>query len=645
MRRWPLVWVVPALLWFVSSGAAAAGSEGVALLPGVSVYGPLAEVPAGHWAYRTLERLIGAGIVLEYRPGLLDGERTISRYEAALLLVDAFRRLSAVTEPQPSGSGLLKGLVVGRAVEAAGVSATERGWLAGALAALGREFSSELAVLGFQVVSGEEELATPPLSLTPRASLALEVAGEKGVPPRAPGRGPAGSGAPAQTTLPEAGIPDKPAQKTAEGEEEAVPSSAVEAPTDDLVGVTPDLPAPQPLQGVRGVSGVVRAGAGSAASAGTGAPEVSAYRLGMSVSQPGRFGVGTVIPVGAVSGSTEFGAVVSVPDGQWVWARLGRIEPPGGSAFALGEGELVDLQGIEARLMSRDLKTGVLVARGTGAPGGVGLIGAPQAGFGEAPGAIAALDGSLVISKEVVVGAAIVKGAPSTEELVSAADGPAVTSVVTRYRPVPWLTLTGEYAQNLWALPLLSGAMQLDASLRLGELRLGARLGAVAPDFRPAVGHLRPGARMGVDAAVSLGHVMVKAGATRLNPSDGQPELSTVFGVRMGPAAGASVSADYELISVEELASGQRPERSRTSVSVDWGAEYASLSVGVAWSERLSAGSGSENPGTGLEARASIAYRLSPGATVVLGYRLIDFGGSQSEPSRSDAIAQLSVRF
>lgn len=616
------------------------------MLPGVSVYGPLAEVPAGHWAYRTLERLIGAGIVLEYRPGLLDGERTISRYEAALLLVDAFRRLSAVTEPQPSGAGLLKGLVVDRAVEAAGVSAAERGWLAGALAALGREFSSELAVLGFQVVSGEAELATPPLPLTPQASLAVEVAraGKSGAP-NPPAREPAPGEAPAQAILPAPGDLDGPSQAASEGPEQAPPKPPLEAASGTPAELAQDGPAVAPVSAVREAPGAIRGPAGSAAAVASGATEGSAYRLGMSVSQPGRFGVGTVIPMGAISGSTEFGAVVSVPDEQWLWARVGRIEPPGGSAFALGEGELVDLQGIEARLMSRDLKTGVLVARGAAAPGVVGLVGTPREGFGEAPGAIAALDGSLVISKEVVVGAAIVKGAPSTEELVSAADGPAVTSVVTRYRPVPWLTLTGEYAQNLWALPLLSGAMQLDASLRLGDLRLGARLGAVAPDFRPAVGHLRPGARMGVDAAISLGHVMVKAGATRLNPSDGQPELSTVFGLRLGPAAGASVSADYELISVEELASGQRPERSRTSVSVDWGAEHASLSVGVAWSERLSAGSGPANPVTGLEARASVAYRLSPGTTVVLGYRLIDFGGSEAEPSRSGAIAQLSVRF
>src|SRR5690554_6793462 len=102
-----------ALLAGLAAARALSGATAQAASAGsgssLTLQGGLGEIPAGHWVYRSLNELITAGLVVEYRPGMLEGERTISRYEAALLLVDAFRRADAVRPSEEGGPGPVGG--------------------------------------------------------------------------------------------------------------------------------------------------------------------------------------------------------------------------------------------------------------------------------------------------------------------------------------------------------------------------------------------------------------------------------------------------------------------------------------------------------------------------------------------------------
>ena len=570
-----LAWLtLPAVgaLPVVASSPPGSGSAVEQLLPGASAHGPLADIPAGHWVYRSLEELIAAGVVVEYSPGLLDGRHTISRYEAAMLLVDGFRRADAVAEASGPGGAAgkvlsVEALMVGlEGTHAAGGSRAQR--LRTALEALGRELASELAVLGYVL---EEAAAAGP---GPTAQVALQFGPPATTPParRIPG-----------------GDPD--------------PASGGNTLTE-----SPSLGA---------------------------APNSLSYRLGLSVGEPGRFGISGLLPVGA-GGPAELGALMAMPDERWLWARLGPVEGPAGSAFAVADDGLVGLQGIEAHLVGRDGKTGVLIARDT--------AGGPSGEPAAAGDGIAAVGSSLVLSRDVVVGATIVRGMPGGASGQGGAEVPTVTSLTTRLRPRPWLTLTGEYAQNLWALPVLDAAMRLDATLQLGDVRLGARVGNISPDFRPVLGQLRPGALVGLDTAVRMGEVELRAGTSRLDPADGGgQEIATAWGVTLGSVIGPSLQADFERVSVQELSGQSRGDRSRTTVRLDWGTETARLSMGVAWvrgEEEASTGGASGE----MAAEAAISYQLHPGAAVVFGYRLIDFG-SASTGMQSNASAQITLRF
>ena len=565
--------------WLATAGAAPEAASVERLLAGWPVYGPLAEIPAGHWAYRSLEELIAAGVVVEYSPGLLDGRHTISRYEAAMLLVDAFRRVGAVGEGTPGSRGV-KSLAVGellQRVQRAGGLPSERAQrLEQALRALARELAAELAALGY----GVEGLPEASFS-GPSSEVAVQV-----------GSLPASSAA---------------AETARSGSRQ--PSTVPDGP---LSSSEPRLPLAD-----------------------------YSYRLGLSFSEPGRFSFSGVLPVGGSTGPTEFGALMAMPSEQWLWTRVGAVAAPGGSLFAVGDQRLVGLQGIEAHLVGRDGKTGVVIARDPDSAHFPSEGRLPSGGAG----AIAALGSSLVLSRDVVVGATIVRGASSTEALLSGMDSPTVTSLTTRLRPRPWLTLTGEYAQNLWALPVLDAAMRLDATLQLGDVRVGARVGNVSPDFRPAVGRLRPGARVGLDTAVRLGELELRAATSRLDPADGGgAEVSTAWGVTVGSVLGPSLQADFERVSVQELTSGRTPDRSRTTVRVGWGTERTRLAMGVAWSQSGGSNSGSDAEPE-LAAEAALTYQLSPGAAVVFGYRLIDFGMASASAAQSNASAQITLRF
>lgn len=576
----------------------------------VRLYGPLAQLPAGHWAYKALEDLMQAGLVVEYTPGLFDVDRVITRYEAALLLVDAFRRADAVTA-EAQGPARLRTLLPERLV-AAGVSGADAGArLMETVRALGKEFAEELKVLGFAM-----EGVVQPSGLEVAASGTLRVRSSASrLPASESARLPSASAGAEGASAAEAGPP---AMTEEAGATDLAPPEPQAVGVDETPGIAAGLTLPR-----------VGLQASPAAVA-------SEYELGIRLALPSRWDVDGQVDLATLT-PTELGLLVAGPDpDRWLWARVGSVVSPLGASLGLGAtDEPLTLQGIEARLLGGDARTGIVV--GEPVPT-VPLMG--EDGRGKT---VAVLDGSLVLSRQVVVGGAVIRTSDDRTALLELGEGATVTSLSGRVALLPWLSITGEYAQNLWALPLVGSAMRLGATLQLGDVTLGARVGRISPEFRPALGAVRPGDEVGVDATVDLGDIRLRAGTGRRHVVSEtgvpRPEQTTSFGVRIGWLAGATVAADYELISVEDLEAGRDLARTRLGVGLETPA--AQVQMGLEWGPREPYHATIED--RHLEASASVSYRLNPYSAVMLGYRLIDFG--QDAGREAGATAQITVRF
>ena len=50
---------------------------------------PFADVPAGHWAYESINKLAAAGVIEGYGDGSFRGDRLMTRYEMAQIVAKA----------------------------------------------------------------------------------------------------------------------------------------------------------------------------------------------------------------------------------------------------------------------------------------------------------------------------------------------------------------------------------------------------------------------------------------------------------------------------------------------------------------------------------------------------------------------------
>ena len=53
---------------------------------------PFADVPAGHWAYESINKLAAAGVVEGYGDGTFRGDRLMTRYEMAQIVAKALAK-------------------------------------------------------------------------------------------------------------------------------------------------------------------------------------------------------------------------------------------------------------------------------------------------------------------------------------------------------------------------------------------------------------------------------------------------------------------------------------------------------------------------------------------------------------------------
>jgi len=90
--------------------------------------GPFADVPAKHWSYDAINQLAKAGIVDGYGDGTFKGDKTITRYEMAI--------------------------IVAKSMERADKANTENKTL---IEKLSKEYAQELATLGVRVTTLEKK--------------------------------------------------------------------------------------------------------------------------------------------------------------------------------------------------------------------------------------------------------------------------------------------------------------------------------------------------------------------------------------------------------------------------------------------------------------------------------------------------------
>jgi len=58
----------------------------------------LTDVPANHWAYDAVNKLVAAGVVDGYGDGTFRGDKTMTRYEMAQIVAKAMNKVSTVDE-------------------------------------------------------------------------------------------------------------------------------------------------------------------------------------------------------------------------------------------------------------------------------------------------------------------------------------------------------------------------------------------------------------------------------------------------------------------------------------------------------------------------------------------------------------------
>ncbi|RQD73588.1 MAG: S-layer homology domain-containing protein [Halanaerobium sp. MSAO_Bac5] len=118
----------------------------------------LTDVPADHWAYSAIEELIETGIVEGYPDGEYKGQRTMNRYEMAIMVNRALENIAAEQEE------LAEGLTMGQAEDTAaivqslleknlgeGLTYNQASEVADLVEALTVEFEDELKAMGAEL--------------------------------------------------------------------------------------------------------------------------------------------------------------------------------------------------------------------------------------------------------------------------------------------------------------------------------------------------------------------------------------------------------------------------------------------------------------------------------------------------------------
>jgi len=106
--------------------------------------GPLADVPAGHWAYDAVDQLVKDGIIIGYPDGQFKGARPMTRYEMAVLTYRALDQIEAQ-------------ITAGKAVEQADIDTVKK--LMAAFAKELKQVEADVAALQTKVGAQSKQIA------------------------------------------------------------------------------------------------------------------------------------------------------------------------------------------------------------------------------------------------------------------------------------------------------------------------------------------------------------------------------------------------------------------------------------------------------------------------------------------------------
>ncbi|HEX6971013.1 MAG TPA: S-layer homology domain-containing protein [Limnochordia bacterium] len=210
---------------------------------------------------------------------------------------------------------------------------------------------------------------------------------------------------------------------------------------------------------------------------------------------------------------------------------------------------------------------------------------------------------------------------------------------------------------TLKAAPERPSSLRLGAAMQWGDMEVAARLqpagtagGLTEPSapaesapIRTAASLQRPGAQVAsVEAVVTVGRRRLDIDALRAvtQPGEAAPQLS--LGVEV-PISGGSVTVGYSLSYGAQGGTEDGGDRPRARPEAGVAYEVSPKARAVA---NLALGDAAVSEGRAAD--FGLEYRLSPEVSVLLGYRLIDFGGITGEAADQRAkvaSATFAVRF
>ncbi|MBI2914289.1 MAG: S-layer homology domain-containing protein, partial [Firmicutes bacterium] len=451
---------------------------GVAQLAGATpaLAASLVDLPAGHWAYQSVNELITAGLIPGYTESSFRPGRTITRFEMAILLT----RLLAQLDVKAGGdrnevleSTGLNLAAAAKKVELSQLLATyERHGglgreahpkltpeLKSAMKRLFAEFGPELGVLGYEVsqesIPGSVSEKDGILQLALKAIEFFRIRGESLIRLQSV----SGEGSPRVEVS--RGLPGGAAASWDSGSEQ-----------------------PHRLQ----LSGVVAGGLMVDASLET---TQSGFGDVDIVSFSEAYGAREV-PVKLSLGALYLGA------GNRVITRFGELPETTLSEFSFYRQQ--GLQGVQAVVELGNIGSTVIMARRSQK----GLSASDSGEF------VAVLDGTIQLSDTTTLAATLVSTLPPAGGAPGAWLNPSstVASVGGTFVASPLLTLSGEYAQNASGLPGGS-AVRVGAAMKLGDVQVGAQYRTVQPGFKASLGKDEPGDSLGVGLTVKVGDVVV----------------------------------------------------------------------------------------------------------------------------------------
>ena len=254
-----------------------------------------------------------------------------------------------------------------------------------------------------------------------------------------------------------------------------------------------------------------------------------------------------------------------------------------------------------------------------------------------------------------------------------------MTALEGKLQVTPGVKVSGEYATN----PEVSdtddaSSMKVGAQMKVGDVEVGASYKSVRPQFDPLIKSGGEGKEAtGYEVSLQYRDVVLSTGRETQKPTGEigkEPETVTSVGLQYGLSEDLVLRADYRYVDIDELVDGEDPSSTRRStVGVGVTVPKGSVSLGLVYEQEAASGRLSTRgasadvahrvpwdsesvlqAGVALEymdqnkkrTSLSLGYNYRKEATLVFGYKLIDFTESEElDEPENVATAELSIRF